>query len=258
MARSTPVFVVQKPLFNNMLTEIVVEGNGDCFFYSLLTGVGRALKVSLILRGLCADFFANRWIDCPPGLGRRLSTYGARLNDCYHGKPIFRGVNPCFSDAGAYTRYILQNKAWAGTSEIEALSSLWRRHVIVWSSDEVPNLGLIGFVDDVLPNHVDYSNGNHYNALVGIVSDETLVAATAALHRQGRAQTAAARANVVEFIENPLVVAFETEMVASLPLPPEGLFKPAAAGLKRKIDVPNARPFKKGVRVNAAQGSQGA
>lgn len=187
MARLTPVFVVQEPLFSNMLTEVVVEGNGNCLFYPLLTGVGRALEDSMILQGLCADFFANRWIDCPPGSGRRSSTYGARLNDCYHGEPIFRGVNPCFSDAGAYARYILQDKAWAGTSEIEALSSLWRRPVIVWSSHGVPNPGLIGFVDDVLPIHVVYSNGNHYNALVGIVSDETLVAATAALHRQGRA-----------------------------------------------------------------------
>lgn len=47
-----------------------------------------------------------------------------------------------------------------------------------------------------------------------------------------------------------MAVAFETEMVASLPLPPEGLFKPVAAVLKRKIDLLNARPFKKGGRVN--------
>jgi hypothetical protein len=239
MARLAHVFVVQKPLFTDMLTEVVVEGNGNCLFYSLLTGAGRALEDHMILRSLYADFFTNRWIGCPVGSGRRASTYGGRLNDCYSGEPVFHGVNPCFSDAGAYGRYILRDKAWAGTSEIEALPCLWRWPIIVWSSDGLLNPGLIGFVPDVLPIHVVYSNGNHYNAIVGIVSD-----ATAALHRQGAAETCAARANLVEFVVDPLPFARETELIASSPfLESEGLSKPAS--LKRKADAKNARPLKK-------------
>jgi hypothetical protein len=74
------------------------------------------------LRGLCAEFFARRWLECPPGSGRRSSTYGARLNDCYSGEPTFRGINPCFSDANAYVSYISRDQVWAGMSEIHVLS----------------------------------------------------------------------------------------------------------------------------------------
>jgi hypothetical protein len=139
MAGLAHVFVVQELLFTDMLTEVVIEGNGNCLFYSLLTGAGRTLEDHMSLRSLCADFFANRWTECAGGSGRRASTYGARLNDCYSGEPVFRGVNPCFPDAGAYIWYILRDKAWAGTSEIEALSCLWRRPIIVWSSDGLLN-----------------------------------------------------------------------------------------------------------------------
>jgi hypothetical protein len=78
---------------------------------------------------------------------------------------------------------------------------------------------------------------------VGIVSDATLVAATAALHRQGGAETCAARANLVEFVDDPLPFVRKTELIASSPFLPEGLSKPAS--LKRKADAQNARPLKK-------------
>jgi hypothetical protein len=72
---------------------VVVDGNGNCLFYALLTVAGRPLEDQMSLRELCADYFTSQWHECPPGSGRRSSTYGARLNDCYSGEPAFRGIS---------------------------------------------------------------------------------------------------------------------------------------------------------------------
>jgi hypothetical protein len=162
MARPAPIFFVQEELFCDKLSKVVIDGNGNCLFYSLLTVAGRPLGDQMELRRLCADFFASRWLECPMGAGRRSSTYAVRLNDCYSGEPAFRGVNLCFPDADAYVRYITRDQAWAGTSEIEVLSFLWGRPIIVWSSDGLPKPGLIGFVEGVSPINIVYSNDNHY------------------------------------------------------------------------------------------------
>jgi hypothetical protein len=148
------------------------------------------------LRSLCAEFFARRWLEYPPGSGPRSSTYAARLNNCYSGEPSFRGVNPCFSNGDAYVAYITRDQAWVGMSEIEVLSFLWGRPIIVWSSDGLPKPGLIGFVADVTPINIVYSNGNHYDARIGLDSDASLIAATTALYLKGRTSILSARANV--------------------------------------------------------------
>jgi hypothetical protein len=122
MARSALIFVVQEALFLNKLSKVSVPGNGNCLFCSLLTVAGRPLEDHMSLRGLCAEFFARRWLECPLGSGPRSSTYAARLNDCYSGEPSFRGVNPCFPDADSYVTYITRDQSWAGMSEIEVLS----------------------------------------------------------------------------------------------------------------------------------------
>jgi hypothetical protein len=185
--RSAPVSMVQEALFSNKLFKVVVPGNGNCLFYSLLTVAGRPHEYHMSLRDLCAEFFARRWLECPPGSRRRSSTYGARLNDCCSGEPTFRGINPCFPDANAYVKYISgRDQAWAGMSKIEVLSRLWGRPIIVWSSDGLPTRGLIGFVEDISPINIVYSNGNHYDALIGLDSDTALIAATAALYLKGR------------------------------------------------------------------------
>jgi hypothetical protein len=198
MARPAPLFAVQEELFCDKLSRVVVNGNGNCLFYSLLTVAGRPLGDQMSLRELCADYFASRWLECPSRFGRRSSTYAARLNDCYSGEPAFRGMKPCFPDADAYVRYITRDQTWAGMSEIEIISLLWRRPIIVWSSDGLPTPGLINFVADVPPYNIVYSNGDHYDALVSVVSDAALVAATAALYTKGRALTLAVRADVVD------------------------------------------------------------
>jgi hypothetical protein len=124
MARSPPVFVVQEELFCDKLSRVVVDGNGNCLFYALLTVAERPFEDQMSLRELCANCFTSRWHECPPGSGRRFSTYGARLNDYYSGEPAFRDINPCFPDADAYVRYITRDQAWASMSEIEVLSFL--------------------------------------------------------------------------------------------------------------------------------------
>jgi hypothetical protein len=124
MARPSLIFVVQEALFLEKLSKVCVACNGNRLFYSLLTVAWRPLEEQMSLRDWCANFFASRWLDCPPGAGSRSSTYAARLNDCYSGEPTFRGVNPCFPDADAYVRYITWDQAWASISEIKALSTL--------------------------------------------------------------------------------------------------------------------------------------
>jgi hypothetical protein len=243
MAERALAFVVQEALFRDMLTKVAVEGNGNCLFYSLLTVAGRPLEDQMSLRNLCAEYLASRWLECPPGSGRRSSTYAARLNDCYGGEPAFRGVNPCFPDAGTYVRYITQDQAWASMSEIKILSTLWRRPIIVWSSDGFPKPGLIGFVADVPPINIVYSNGNHYDALVATVSDATLVAATAALYEKGRAGTLAARANVVDFANEPSPRVQDPGTIETLTLPLEGLSK---VSHKRKSIHQDFKAVKKG------------
>jgi hypothetical protein len=78
MARPAPIFVVQEALFLNKLSKVGVPGNGNCLFYSLLTIAGRPHEDHMSLRGLCAEFFARRWLEYPPGSGPRSSTYAAR------------------------------------------------------------------------------------------------------------------------------------------------------------------------------------
>jgi hypothetical protein len=85
-------------------------------------------------------------------------------------------------------------------SKIEVLSFVWGRPIIVWSSDGLPKPGLIGFVADVTPINIVYSNGTHYDALIGLDSDASLIAATAALYLKGRTSTLSARANVVNLV----------------------------------------------------------
>jgi hypothetical protein len=70
--------------------------------------------------------------------------------------------------------------------------------MIVWTSDCFLKPGLIGFIEGIPPINIVYSNGNHYDALIGLESDASLVAATAALHLKGRTSTLSARANVVD------------------------------------------------------------
>jgi hypothetical protein len=94
MARQPPSFLVQEALFLDKLTKVDVDGNGNCLFYSLLTAAGRPLEDQMRLRILCAEFFSSQWLECPPESGRCLSTYAARLNNCYGGEPTFRGVTP--------------------------------------------------------------------------------------------------------------------------------------------------------------------
>jgi hypothetical protein len=240
MARQTPSFLVQEALFLDKLTKVDVDGNGNCLFYSLLTAAGRPLEDQMSLRILCAEFFSSRWLECPPGSGRCPSTYAARLNDCYGGEPTFRGVTPCFPDADAYVRYITRDKAWAGASEIDVLSFLWRRPIIVWDSDGSLSLGIIGFVADVPPLNIVYSNGNHYDALVGTVDDASLMTATAALYHRGRTQTLSARINVVDLAINPPMTAIVQPSSASF----LGVSKANAP--KRKSDVLPLSPAKKG------------
>jgi hypothetical protein len=244
MARLSPFFVVQEALFSEKLTKVSVDGNGNCLFYSLLSAIGRPLEKQMSLRVLCAQFFSRRWLECPPGSGRRASTYSARLNDCYSGEPAFRGVNPCFPNADAYVRYITRDQAWARTSEIEVLSLLWQRPIIVWTSDGVPNPGIFGFVADVPPINIVYSNGNHYDALVGTVSDALLTSATAALYNKGRTQTSLARVNVLDFASDSQRVVLET----AIHQPPSACFPGVSATTapKRKADIQSCRPSKKG------------
>jgi hypothetical protein len=244
MARRAPIFLVQEELFRDKLSKVVVAGDGNCLFYSLLTVAGRPLGDQMSFRQLCAEFFASRWLECPPSSGRRSSTYAARLNDCYSGEPAFRGINPCFPDADAYVGYITRDQAWAGMSEIEVLSILWERPIIVWSSDGLPKPGLINFVKGVSPINIVYSNGNHYDALVGLECDASLIAATDALHKKGRISTLSAGANLVDLAGahlssspkidavGPSTVSFPLSSKSSVP--------------KRKADLPSMRSAKKG------------
>jgi hypothetical protein len=169
-------------------------------------------------------------------------------------------MNPCFPDADAYVRYITRDQAWASMSKIEVLSFLWGRPIIVWSSDGLPKPGLIGFVEGVPPINIVYSNGNHYDALIGSDSDASLVAATAALHQKGRMTTLFARANVVDLAcaqppSRAIIDAIRPSMVlpplaseSSVPkrsmVPPSVAFESSLP--KRKAELQSIRPAKKG------------
>jgi hypothetical protein len=131
-------------------------------------------------------------------------------------------------------------------SEIEVLSFLWRRPIIVWNSDGLPKPGLIGFVEGVPPINIVYSNGNHYDALIGLDSDASLVAATAALHQKGRTTTLFARANVVNLAcaQPPSCAVIDAIRPSMVPTPI--VSKPGVS--KRKADIQSTRPAKRGSR----------
>jgi hypothetical protein len=243
MARPTSIFVAQEALFLNKLSKVDVPGNGNCIFYSLLIVAGRPLEDHMSLRGLCAELFTRPWLECPPGSGPRSLTYAARLNDCDCGEPSCRGVNPCFPNADSYVTYITQDQAWASMSEIHVLSNLWGRPIIVWSSDGLPKPGLIGFIEGFPPINIVYSNGNHYDALIALDSDASLIAATAALHLKGQTSTLFARANVVDLAcVQPLSRAAADAIRPSMVSPPV-VSGPSVP--KRKANIQSTRPAKK-------------
>jgi hypothetical protein len=247
MAGSAPIFVVQEALFLNKLSKVDVPGNSNCLFYSLLTVAGRPLEDHMSLRVLCGEFFARQWLECPPGSGRRSSTYAARLNDCYSGEPAFRGVSPCFPDADAYVTYITRDQAWAGMSEIEVLICLWGHPIIVWSSAGLPTPGLIGFIADVSPINIVYSNRNHDDALIGLDNDASLIAATTALSLKGRTSNSSARANVVNLAGACLPKSPVIDVTRPSTEPPLVVCKSGAP--KRKADAQSISPAKKGSRL---------
>jgi hypothetical protein len=105
------------------------------------------------------------------------------------------------------------------------------------------------------------SNRYNYDALIGLHSVASLIAATAALHSKGRASTSSTRANVVDLaydapVHSPTVdanqpstvppsLAFDLSVpkrpMVSPPIVSESSLKP-----KRKADLPSIRPAKKG------------
>jgi hypothetical protein len=127
--------------------------------------------------------------------------------------------------------------------EIEVLSFLWGRPIIVWSSDGLPKPGLIGFVEGVSPINIVYSNGNHYDALIGLDSDASLIAATAALLLKGRTSTLFARANIVD-----LACVQPSSRVVADAIRPSVVPPPVVSGLsvpKGKANIQSTRPAKK-------------
>jgi hypothetical protein len=113
-----------------------------------------------------------------------------------------------------------------------------------------------------------YSNGNHYDALIGLDSDTALIAATAALYLKGRTSTVSARANVVNFTgaclpESPAIDAPQPTMEPPLAVCQSGapirkVAQPTAepplavcesGAPKGKVDAQPFYPMKKGSRL---------
>jgi hypothetical protein len=95
--------------------------------------------------------------------------------------------------------------------------------------------------------NIVYSNGNHYDALIGLDNDTALIAATAALYLKGRTSTLSARANVVNLTnaclsKSPVIDVTHPSIEPSLVLC-------TSSAPKRKADAQSFCQMKKGKRI---------